>query len=125
MLRIGIVAGEESGDLLGANLIEAVKEKISDVEIVGIGGDQLTKAGCKTLYPMEKLSVMGIVEVFSRYFELLSIRKGLKKYFLGGHCCRKRASCSSMWPLNSPNIGKPFSASSIAGTRTSAKDNVP
>ena len=82
MLRIGIVAGEESGDLLGANLIEAVKEKISDVEIVGIGGDQLTKAGCKTLYPMEKLSVMGIVEVFSRYFELLSIRKGLKKYFL-------------------------------------------
>jgi len=82
MLRIGIVAGEESGDLLGANLIEAVKEKISDVEIVGIGGDQLTKAGCKTLYPMEKLSVMGIVEVFSHYFELLSIRKGLKKYFL-------------------------------------------
>jgi lipid-A-disaccharide synthase len=82
MLRIGIVAGEESGDLLGANLIEAVKEKISDVEIVGIGGDHLTKAGCKTLYPMEKLSVMGIVEVCSRYFELLSIRNDLKKYFL-------------------------------------------
>ena len=82
MLRIGIVAGEESGDLLGANLIEAVKEKISDVEIVGIGGEHLIKAGCKTLYPMEKLSVMGIVEVCSRYFELFSIRNDLKRYFL-------------------------------------------
>ena len=82
MLRIGIVAGEESGDLLGANLIESLKEKNIEIELTGIGGKKLIEAGCNSLYPIDKLSVMGLVEVISHYFELLSIRYNLKKYFL-------------------------------------------
>jgi len=82
MIRIGIVAGETSGDMLGANLIRAIKNEYSEIEVVGIGGEQLTDIGCKSLYPMERLSVMGIVEVFHRLFDLMLIRHRLKKYFI-------------------------------------------
>lgn len=82
MLRIGIVAGEESGDLLGASLIESLKEKNINFELTGIGGNKLIEAGCNSLFPIGKLSVMGLVEVIGHYFELLSIRNKLKKYFL-------------------------------------------
>ena len=82
MLRIGIVAGEASGDLLGAQLIRDLKEKYSDIEVVGIGGKHLIESGCHSLFNMERLSVMGIFEVFARYFELLGIRKELTKYFI-------------------------------------------
>ena len=82
MLRIGIVAGEASGDLLGAQLIMGLKEKYSDIEVVGIGGKHLIESGCQSLFKMERLSVMGIFEVFARYFELLGIRKKLTKYFI-------------------------------------------
>jgi lipid-A-disaccharide synthase len=82
MIRIGIVAGETSGDMLGANLIRAIKNEYSEIEVVGIGGEQLTDIGCKSLYPMERLSVMGIVEVFHRLFDLMLIRHQLKKYFI-------------------------------------------
>ena len=66
MLRIGIVAGEASGDLLGAQLIMGLKEKYSDIEVVGIGGKHLIESGCQSLFKMERLSVMGIFEVFAR-----------------------------------------------------------
>lgn len=82
MLRIGIVAGEASGDLLGAQLIKDLKEKYSDIEVVGIGGKHLIKNGCKSLYNIERLSVVGIVEVLGRYIELLWIRNKLINYFL-------------------------------------------
>jgi len=82
MLRIGIVAGEASGDLLGAQLIRDLKEKYSDIEVMGIGGEHLIESGCQSLFDMERLSVMGIFEVFARYFELLGIRKKLTKYFI-------------------------------------------
>jgi lipid-A-disaccharide synthase len=82
MLRIGIVAGEASGDLLGAQLIEDLKKNHTDIEIVGIGGNQLIKSGCQSLFNMERLSVVGISEVLGRYFELLGIRNKLIKYFI-------------------------------------------
>ena len=47
MLRIGIVVGETSGDLLGAKLIQELKEKYSDIEVVGIGGKHLIENGCQ------------------------------------------------------------------------------
>ena len=82
MLRIGIVVGEASGDLLGAQLIRDLKEKYSDVEVVGIGGKHLIENGCQSLFDMERLSVMGIFEIFGRLFELLGIRRKLTKYFI-------------------------------------------
>jgi lipid-A-disaccharide synthase len=82
MLRIGIVVGEASGDLLGAKLIQELKEKYTDIEVVGIGGKHLIENGCQSLFDMERLSVMGIFEIFARLFELLSIRKKLTNYFI-------------------------------------------
>ena len=82
MLRIGIVAGEASGDVLGAQLIKELKKNHPDIEIVGIGGKNLIESGCQSLFNMERLSVAGIVEVFGRCIELLNIRNNLIKYFM-------------------------------------------
>ena len=82
MVRIGIVAGEASGDMLGAGLIKELRKKNETFLIEGVGGIQLIKMGMKVLYPMERLSVMGFTEVAGRYFELRSIRNNLLKYFI-------------------------------------------
>ncbi len=81
MLRIGIVAGEASGDYLGAELIRALKEKHDDIVVEGVGGKKLQAEGCINIFPMEKLAVMGIVEVLGSYFELLGVRRQLVNYF--------------------------------------------
>lgn len=81
LVRIGIVAGESSGDLLGGGLIRAIKKQIPDVVFEGIAGPEMIKAGCRALYPSEKLSVMGFSEVLSHLPEILKIRKGLTKHF--------------------------------------------
>jgi lipid-A-disaccharide synthase len=82
MPRIGIVAGEVSGDQLATDLVLSLRRQVPDLEVVGIGGPGLARAGCHILYPMEKLSVMGISEVFSRIIELLKIRRQTRDYFL-------------------------------------------
>ena len=82
MLRIGIVAGESSGDILGAGLINAIKTRVDDLSVEGIGGEELIKTGMNILYPMERLSVMGVTEVFSRYRELSTIRKNILEHFI-------------------------------------------
>ena len=82
MPSIGIVAGEVSGDILGADLISAIRKQCPDTQFVGIGGDRMKNAGCVCLYPAEKLSVMGFSEVFRHFLELLSIRNTIKSCFL-------------------------------------------
>ena len=82
MLRIGIIAGEASGDFLGAGLVNALRHAGVECQVEGIGGDMLQAAGCRSLFPMEKLSVMGISEVLGRYRELVGIRRSLARHFL-------------------------------------------
>ncbi len=82
MVRIGIVAGEASGDLLGCHLIQALKLKRTDIEFVGIAGPKMMGEGAQSLFPMERLSVRGYVEVIKHLFGLLRLRKQLLKHFL-------------------------------------------
>lgn len=80
-LRIGIVAGEVSGDTLGAGLMRALRQRIPHVEFVGICGPQMLAEGGHSLFPMERLSVMGLVEVLGRLRELFGIRDALVHEF--------------------------------------------
>lgn len=81
-VKIGIIAGEASGDLLGAGLIQALKSHYPNLIIEGIGGPQMIAAGCRSLFPMEILSVMGVWEVAQRLPKILNIRRKIIKYFL-------------------------------------------
>lgn len=82
MLRIGIVAGEASGDILAAELIDALRDRDPDIQVEGIGGPRMQASGCRLIYPSEKLAVMGLFEVAGHYFELVRIRRELKRYFI-------------------------------------------
>ena len=79
---VGIVAGEASGDFLGAGLIEALHARLPGVRFVGIGGPRMQAAGMEVLFPMEKLAVRGYVEVLRHYLEILRIRRQLAARFL-------------------------------------------
>lgn len=74
-LRIALVAGEASGDILGAGLMRSIAAVRPDVEFIGVGGARMERAGLASLFPMERLSVMGLVEVIGRLPELLSRRR--------------------------------------------------
>ncbi|NNE38948.1 MAG: lipid-A-disaccharide synthase [Gammaproteobacteria bacterium] len=82
MLRVGIVAGEASGDVLGSELIHECKKISPGIQFEGIGGPLMASAGCDILFPADKLAVMGILEVAGRYFELASIRRKLLRHYL-------------------------------------------
>ena len=82
MLRIGIVAGEASGDYLAAELVKALRNRLSGIEVEGVGGAKLQEAGCRILYPLSRLSVMGITEVAGKYFDLVKLRRDLIAHFL-------------------------------------------
>ena len=82
MPKIAIVAGEASGDLLGCHLIRALKAQRSDLTFIGIAGPKMMGEGAKSLFPIEKLSVRGYVEVLKHLYGLLKLRKSLLKQLL-------------------------------------------
>jgi lipid-A-disaccharide synthase len=76
-----MVAGELSGDTLGADLIREIKQIHPDAQFIGIGGPQMQAEGLASLYPLEKLSLFGLFEVFGKLRELFKIRDGLVTAF--------------------------------------------
>jgi lipid-A-disaccharide synthase len=81
--NIMIVAGEASGDLHGSNLIKAAAEHHPHLNFFGVGGDKMSAAGCRILFPSDELSVMGLVEVFRQLPKIYSRFKQLKQVLRG------------------------------------------
>jgi lipid-A-disaccharide synthase len=81
-MRVAIVAGEASGDLLGAALIRALRTRWPDIEFYGIAGPRMMGEGARSLHPMEALAVRGYVEVLKSLRKILAIRRGLARELL-------------------------------------------
>ncbi|WP_267104439.1 lipid-A-disaccharide synthase [Xanthomonas sacchari] len=81
-LRIALVAGEASGDLLGAGLIDALRARYPDAEFAGVGGEAMRQAGCQTWFDASELAVMGLLEVLRHLPRLLKLRRALRERLL-------------------------------------------
>ncbi len=81
-VRIAMVAGEASGDLLASHLIQALRERLPDASFFGIGGPKMTGKGFDAWFPLEKLAVRGYAEALRHYREIAGIRKQLKQRLL-------------------------------------------
>ncbi len=81
-LTIGMVANEPSGDLLGAALARALRALNPEARFIGVAGAKMQAEGCETQLPMERLTVMGLIEVLRVLPELLRIRRDLVRYFV-------------------------------------------
>jgi lipid-A-disaccharide synthase len=77
--KILLVAGETSGDLHGAHLVEAIHQIDPEIQLVGVGGEHLARKGMKILYPSQSLAVVGITEVLFKLRAILKVLKGLKE----------------------------------------------
>jgi lipid-A-disaccharide synthase len=84
-LRVGIVAGEHSGDQLGAALIAALRERVPMLECFGVAGPKMVAAGCEAWAPADSLGVMGLVEVLRHLPRLLRLRGELARRFAAAH----------------------------------------
>ncbi|WP_126444525.1 lipid-A-disaccharide synthase [Sulfuricystis multivorans] len=82
MTRIALVAGEASGDLLAAHLIEALQRRLPDAEFVGIGGPQMQRVGFTAWWPAETLAVRGYAEVLRHYRRIAAVRRQLLERLL-------------------------------------------
>lgn len=81
-MRIAMVAGEASGDLLASHLIEALKRHVPDAHFYGIGGPKMQAVGFDAIWPAEKLAVRGYVEVLKHFREIYGIRRKIEKRLL-------------------------------------------
>lgn len=81
-IRIAIVAGEPSGDVLGGQLITELRKRFPDIEVEGVVGPLMLEAGCTQLYGMEDLALMGFVEPLMNLRRLFKMRKWLSRYFI-------------------------------------------
>jgi lipid-A-disaccharide synthase len=79
---IGIVANEPSGDLLGASIVRALRQRLPTARFIGVAGPRMQAEGAVSLLPMERLSVMGLVEVLAVLPELLRLRGELVRWFI-------------------------------------------
>jgi lipid-A-disaccharide synthase len=82
MTRVALVAGEASGDLLGAGLVEALRERFPDAQVAGIGGPAMRAAGLEAWFDASELAVMGLSEVLSHLPRLLRLRRALRERVL-------------------------------------------
>jgi len=80
-LRIGIVVGEASGDILGAGLMDAIIARHPTAKFEGIGGERMLQRGFTSFFPQDRLAVMGLIEPLKRLPELLRIRKTMVNHF--------------------------------------------
>lgn len=81
-MKVGVVAGEASGDLLGSQLIAALQNERPDIEFIGIAGPKMIALGARSIFAMERLSVRGYVEVLKHLFGLIKLRKQLYRFLL-------------------------------------------
>lgn len=80
-MKIGVLAGEASGDILGAAVLQSLRSRYPDLVVEGIGGPRMESQGLRSMFPMERLSVMGFVEPLKRLPELLQMRRAVFDHF--------------------------------------------
>jgi len=81
-MKIGLVAGEASGDLLGAGLIRAIRERIPEATFEGVAGPAMVEAGCEQWEDAEQLAVFGLIEPLTHIPRLLKLRRSLAKRWI-------------------------------------------
>lgn len=80
--KIAIVAGEKSGDELGAPLMESIRRELPDVEFIGLGGESMKKKGLESFFDIKEIAVMGIIEPLFRLRKILKLRKNFKQFLI-------------------------------------------